>query len=368
MENLKRFDEFDKVNEDLGTDIFLGIFFTIFGGMLASVAYMFLVKPPIAYMRRFINKLKANRQFRKEIIEIIQTMTSSQKRELKKYIKNSVFAKWNIVTTEFEGGSETSYDRDPELDVEKERLLGIFDEEQREKLENLFDKLESEVRHQTMRDSDEWGVKTPDPDLSLSWKPKLNLRSLKDKSRDEERMEHRKKYEEEEGKKKAELDRIKKAKTQQILSNPNIGGRDQTDTHVWDNYKYKGDEINEELFGNVEEATFGGKTYKLGDRIIEFDDWVSHEREVERGRGVIKKIKADRSGKVKRLSVLFDPKNGKPAYLNKFVYPEQTELEEGYVPWDVKDRERKELNREKRRFRQTSDTSTFDNYRYKSKR
>jgi len=193
MNNLKNYDEFHQINEDLGVEIFLGIFFTIFSIMAMWVGYIYLVKPPVAYIRRYINKLRADKQFKRELIDIIHSMTKSQKRELKRYVKNSVFAKWDIQTTYHQGGSETSYDRDPNLNEEKQRLLDIFEGEQREKLENLLTKMEDEILHQTMRDSDKWGVKNPDPNLSLSWKPKLDLRSLKDKSREEEWMGAQKK-------------------------------------------------------------------------------------------------------------------------------------------------------------------------------
>jgi len=113
-----------------------------------------------------------------------------------------------------------------------------------------------------------------------------------------------------------------------------------------------------------QQLTLHGKLVKVGDRIIEFKDWVSHEREEELRRGEIKKIKIRDDGL--KFSVLFDAKDGKNPYIG-VAYSRQSELEEGWVPIEIQRRQRQEQKEKDWKYKQSSDTRTWDSYRYKSK-
>jgi len=178
MEKLKKYDEF--LNEETLSEL---IGFVL--GMLTFFGIMLLARHipgKITDLQRYINKLKTNKFYKKELFEILSDLTNEQKKQLKKYVKNSVFVEW----THFDTDITEEFIRDEKVDKEKEELLNIFDPEQRKKLELLLNRMEESIKDEVMKDGSEWGALSPNH--MYDYKP-LSIKSVRDKSFSEEQAE-----------------------------------------------------------------------------------------------------------------------------------------------------------------------------------
>jgi hypothetical protein len=158
VNNLKSFEEYKKLNEEeqyydgesliglyiVGT-IFIGLLLMILGSGDNGIMNM---------VRKYLFRLKSAKYYTQEMNDLVVELSEEQRRELKRFIKRSVFIKWSRKDFFNEEDNDYFMTKRRKFDEELQELLKIFNQEQRVRLMTLLGKLKDELERQWFRN---WG-------------------------------------------------------------------------------------------------------------------------------------------------------------------------------------------------------------------